>query len=100
MDLPYYIKKAVDFGLMEVVDGKVVNVNTEAVDTVVGAARIVGKLQPTSIVEKDNTYDQEAIVLCRVLTSPSGVARELWSCLLYTSPSPRDYAASRMPSSA
>ena len=23
-----------------------------------------------------------------------------WSCLLYTSPSPRDYAASRMPSSA
>ena len=24
----------------------------------------------------------------------------LWSCLLYTSPSPRDYAASRMPSSA
>ena len=23
-----------------------------------------------------------------------------WCCLLYTSPSPRDYAASRMPSSA
>ena len=23
-----------------------------------------------------------------------------WACLLYTSPSPRDYAASRMPSSA
>ena len=23
-----------------------------------------------------------------------------WGCLLYTSPSPRDYAASRMPSSA
>ena len=23
-----------------------------------------------------------------------------WHCLLYTSPSPRDYAASRMPSSA
>ena len=81
MELPYYIKKAVDFGLMEVVDGKVVNVNTQAVDTVVGAARIVGKLQPTSIVEKDNTYDQEAIVLCRVLTSPSGIARELWSKL-------------------
>ena len=81
MDLPYYIKKAVDLGLMEVVDGKVVNVNTEAVNTVVGAARIVNKLQPTSIVEKDNTYDQEAIVLCRVLTSPSGVARELWSKL-------------------
>ena len=26
--------------------------------------------------------------------------RGLWICLLYTSPSPRDYAASRMPSSA
>ena len=24
----------------------------------------------------------------------------VWVCLLYTSPSPRDYAASRMPSSA
>ena len=28
------------------------------------------------------------------------VARHPNSCLLYTSPSPRDYAASRMPSSA
>ena len=27
-------------------------------------------------------------------------AGELWSCLLYTSPSPRDSCASRMPSSA
>ena len=29
----------------------------------------------------------------------SGVIRH-WNCLLYTSPSPRDYAATRMPSSA
>ena len=28
------------------------------------------------------------------------IERELMICLLYTSPSPRDYAASRMPSSA
>ena len=28
------------------------------------------------------------------------IAPQLWHCLLYTSPSPRDYAASRMPSSA
>ena len=28
------------------------------------------------------------------------LAQELCTCLLYTSPSPRDYAASRMPSSA
>ena len=26
--------------------------------------------------------------------------KNYWICLLYTSPSPRDYAASRMPSSA
>ena len=30
----------------------------------------------------------------------SGVTTMYWICLLYTSPSPRDYAASRMPSSA
>ena len=29
-----------------------------------------------------------------------GVAKEEWSCLLYTSPSPRDRTRSRMPSSA
>ena len=29
-----------------------------------------------------------------------GRMRKYYSCLLYTSPSPRDYAASRMPSSA
>ena len=30
----------------------------------------------------------------------AGFMAEGWACLLYTSPSPRDYAASRMPSSA
>ena len=30
----------------------------------------------------------------------NNVTREFENCLLYTSPSPRDYAASRMPSSA
>ena len=35
----------------------------------------------------------------KVLENAEG-ARTTPSCLLYTSPSPRDYAASRMPSSA
>ena len=35
----------------------------------------------------------------RLLPTPER-PRELEGCLLYTSPSPRDYAASRMPSSA
>ena len=30
----------------------------------------------------------------------AAISGSFWSCLLYTSPSPRDYAASRMPSSA
>ena len=79
MELPYYIQKAVDLGLIEIKDGKIVKVDKDAVETTVGVARIVEKLQPTTIVQKEDTYDQEAIVLCRVLSSPSGVARELWS---------------------
>ena len=35
-----------------------------------------------------------------VLTAGSEEPNALITCLLYTSPSPRDYAASRMPSSA
>ena len=33
-------------------------------------------------------------------TFVDGVVESVKACLLYTSPSPRDYAASRMPSSA
>lgn len=81
MELPFYIQKAVDLGLLEVENGKIASVNNGAVDTIMNAARIVEKLQPTTILDRDDTTDQEAIVLCRVLTSPSGVARELWSSL-------------------
>ena len=34
------------------------------------------------------------------LVEDSEIKISLYTCLLYTSPSPRDYAASRMPSSA
>ena len=34
------------------------------------------------------------------ISTDSDIVTEIASCLLYTSPSPRDYAASRMPSSA
>lgn len=79
MELPFYIQKAVDLGLMEVKDGKIVEINRDAIDTTVGTARLVEKLQPTTIADKDDTTDQEAIILCRILISPSGLARELWS---------------------
>ena len=39
-------------------------------------------------------------IICVVGKSDNATYREDYICLLYTSPSPRDYAASRMPSSA
>lgn len=79
MSLPFYIQKAVDLGLLHVEEGKIISTNDDAIRTVIGAARMVEKLQPTTIATNDNTTNQEAIILCRVLTSASGVARELWS---------------------
>ena len=38
--------------------------------------------------------------IARLESSYNPSAVNNWDCLLYTSPSPRDYAASRMPSSA
>jgi KaiC/GvpD/RAD55 family RecA-like ATPase len=81
MNLPIAIQKAVDLGLLEVSDGKIVGANLKAVETVTGVTRLVEKLQPTTILDKEDTLDQEAIVLCRILSSSSGVARELWSQL-------------------
>ena len=81
MSLPFYVQKAVDLGLLTEQDGKVTDCAKEEVETILGAARIIEKLQPTSAVEVDDTTDQEAIVLCRVLNAPSGAAKELWSSL-------------------
>ena len=54
--------------------------------------------------EPDNEYDNEAIqVKIKGFGKVGYVANSPYTvkgCLLYTSPSPRDYAASRMPSSA
>ena len=80
-ELPFYIRKATELGLLSFVDGKIKATNKESVDTVFGTVRLIEKLQPTSIVDKDDTTDQEAIVLCRTLASMSGTARELWSQL-------------------
>lgn len=80
-ELPHYIKKAVDLDLLRVEDNKITYVNTDAVSSVMSTVRIVEKLQPSTIIDRDETVTQEAIVLCRVLYSASGVARELWSQL-------------------
>lgn len=81
MTFPFYIQKAVDLGLLEAENGRITGCKKDEVETVLGLSRIIEKIQPTTIAEKDNTQDQEAIVLCRVLISPSGKARELWADL-------------------
>ena len=81
MTFPKHIQNAVDLGLLTAEDGKVTGVGTEEVKSVFGLARLVEKIQPTTKFEGDDTTQQEGIVLCRVLTSPSGLARELWSDL-------------------
>ena len=55
------------------------------------AARVVGD-EPFAVILADDLLDGQPPVLSQML--------KVYDCLLYTSPSPRDYAASRMPSSA
>ena len=81
MSLPFYIQKAADLGLLQIEDDRITGCSKDEVETVLGISRIIEKIQPTTAAEKDDTTDQEAIVLCRVLTSPSGRARELWADL-------------------
>jgi replicative DNA helicase len=79
MNFPYYIQKAVDLGLLHTDGFKITGCNNDVTDKAISVSRIVDKLQPTSVQEREETVNQEAIVLCRVLSSPSGQARELWA---------------------
>lgn len=81
MSFPTYIQKAVDLGLLQAEDGKITGCSKDEVETVLGMARLIEKIQPTTGTEVDDTTDQEAIVLIRVLSSPSGKANELWGDL-------------------
>jgi hypothetical protein len=78
-DLPFYIKKAVDIGLLLVEDNQIISCEKDITSDAIKVARIVDKLQPTSIQEREDTTPQEAIVLSKVLTSYSGLARERWA---------------------
>jgi replicative DNA helicase len=81
MTFPAYIQKAVDLGLLETESGQITGCKKDEVETILGMARLVEKIQPTTRSEVDDTTDQEAIVLIRVLSSPSGKANELWADL-------------------
>ena len=58
----------------------------------------MSKLQVNDIVNKDD--DGSAGFSKGAVVTGVATATTFKGCLLYTSPSPRDYAASRMPSSA
>ena len=81
MTFPKYIQNAVDLGLLTADGDKITGVGQEEAQSVFGLVRLIEKIQPTSKFDGDDTTEQEAIVLCRVLTSPAGIARELWSDL-------------------
>lgn len=78
MELPFYLQKAVDLGLLEELNGKIIKCNTPVVEHAIEVARIVDKLQPTSVQDREDTTSQEAIILSKILSSPPGLARELW----------------------
>lgn len=81
MAFPKHIQQAVDLGLLQAEDGRITGVGSQESETILGLSRLMEKIQPTMAAEQDDTTDQEAIILCRILTSPSGLARELWSDL-------------------
>ena len=76
---PSHIQQAVDLNLLQVEDGKIVSCKREEAETILAVNRVIEKIQPTSTAKADSTEAQEAIVLCRVLSSASGPARELWT---------------------
>lgn len=78
-ELPYYIQKALDLGMIAYDGERLQPIGGEQASKVLEVARIVDKLQPTSIQEREDTKAQEAIVLSKILTSVSGPAREYWS---------------------
>jgi hypothetical protein len=78
-ELPFYLQKAVEIGLLAVDDGRVRVATQDGASAAIQVARIVEKLQPTSVQEREDTTPQEAIVLSQVLTSYSGLARERWA---------------------
>lgn len=80
-ELPFYLQKAVDLGLLTEEGGKLISCKIDCVHNATEVARIVDKLQPTSVQDREDTTPQEAIVLTRTLCSPPGLARELWGRL-------------------
>ena len=82
-------------------DAALINNDTEITRTL-GSGRVV--LKKIKLPEADNFHRAKAIITLESTGDPWDKSGSFFllpkACLLYTSPSPRDYAASRMPSSA
>ena len=51
-----YVQNAIDLGIMEVQDGKIVSCDKDAIDTVLGVARVVEKIQPDLVEEEEGCH--------------------------------------------
>jgi hypothetical protein len=80
-ELPYYIQKAIELGLLRREENGLHATNSGTSLSAMEVARIVDKLQPSSVQEREDTTPQEAIVLSRVLCASSQQARQLWADL-------------------
>lgn len=80
-DLPDWLKLSVDLGYYSLQDGELVRNKDVEHDSVPGMARIIEKIKPELAKTLHTSYDQEAIVLSRVLTSTNNEAREKWAIL-------------------
>ena len=65
-----------------------------------GKTTLIDNLMKQSGTFRENENVEERIMDSGELEKERGITILAKPCLLYTSPSPRDYAASRMPSSA
>ena len=81
-NLPPFINTIIELGLGSInpETGRL-SIDDYSVTKVAGIARIVEKLQPTSVLQREDTTAQEAIVLSTVLSSTERCAKELWSQL-------------------
>mgnify|MGYP000203284726 CR=1 FL=1 len=77
---------------------QVKNVNTGETFTTIQAA-VTAASSGDTIEVAAGTY-KENVTINKALTLLSASGKDVTTCLLYTSPSPRDLSTSRMPSSA
>ena len=68
--------------------------------TMFGAAYADGREKPTSVDKLPQAAQEFLSAHFKDLTVAYAVEEQKYTCLLYTSPSPRDISGSRMPSSA